>query len=41
MVWDEPAQLDWDFEKYNIDEGATRRFIWRTRKADAGRLIPA
>jgi hypothetical protein len=29
VVWDKAAQLDWDFEKYNIDEGATRRFIWR------------
>src|SRR4051812_20622334 len=27
IVWDKAAPLDWDFEKYNTDEGAIRRFL--------------
>ncbi len=27
VVWDKAAPLDWDFEKYNTDEGAIRRFL--------------
>jgi len=27
VVWDKAAPLDWDFETYNTDEGAIRRFL--------------
>ena len=27
VVWDKEAPLDWDFEKYNADEAAMRRFL--------------
>ena len=27
VVWDKAAPLGWDFEKYNTDEGAIRRFL--------------
>jgi len=27
VVWDKAAPLDWDFEKYNTDERAIRRFL--------------
>jgi hypothetical protein len=27
VVWDKAAPLDWDFDKYNTDEGAIRRFL--------------
>jgi len=27
IVWDKAAPLDWDFDKYNTDEGAIRRFL--------------
>ncbi len=27
IVWDKEAPLDWDFEKYNKDEGAMRQFL--------------
>lgn len=27
IVWDKEAPLDWDFEKYNADEQAMRRFL--------------
>jgi tetratricopeptide (TPR) repeat protein len=29
VIWDKPAPLDWDFEKYNIDAGAARDFLKR------------
>jgi tetratricopeptide (TPR) repeat protein len=27
VIWDKPAPLDWDFEKYNIDADAGRAFL--------------
>ena len=27
VIWDQPAPLDWDFAKYNIDANASRRFL--------------
>src|SRR5436309_11529848 len=27
VVWDKAAPLDWDFDTYNTDEGAIRRFL--------------
>jgi hypothetical protein len=29
VIWDKPAPLDWNFEKYNIDAGAARDFLRR------------
>jgi tetratricopeptide (TPR) repeat protein len=29
VIWDKPAPLDWDFEKYNIDAVAARDFLAR------------
>jgi hypothetical protein len=29
VIWDKPAPLDWDFEKYNIDAAAARDFLAR------------
>jgi tetratricopeptide (TPR) repeat protein len=29
VIWDKPAPLDWDFEKYNIDAAAARDFLKR------------
>ena len=29
VVWDKAAPLDWDFDKYNTDESAIRRFLDR------------
>jgi tetratricopeptide (TPR) repeat protein len=33
VIWDKPAPLDWDFEKYNRDESAMRGFL-AEEKAD-------
>ena len=37
VVWDKEAPLDWDFEKYNADESAMRRFL-RENEAEAVRV---
>src|SRR5438874_251249 len=37
LVWDVAAPLDWDFERYNRDEGAIREFL-RQRQAKSLRI---
>ena len=33
VVWDVPAPLDWDFDKYNTDDSAIRAFLSRNHAA--------